>query len=148
MTEPARRPHRYEFAALRLWHAVLAGGFVVAYVTADEDTYAMHLFAGYLVLAALALRLAVGVLAPESSPLRLARRRKAVFNWMAAVVLAAVAAAGLTGWLADAVPAVEDLHEGLSQTSLWVVVGHGALVWFLMGGRALMAKLASSSSKA
>lgn len=51
---------------LRLWHAALAGGFLVAYLTADEDTYALHLFAGYVVLAAIAVRLLVGVFAPPA----------------------------------------------------------------------------------
>src|SRR3546814_3678244 len=64
---------RHAFTLLRLWHAVFAGGFLVAYLTADEDTYAMHQFAGYVVLAALALRLAVGLLTPVGHPLRLPR---------------------------------------------------------------------------
>ena len=48
---------RWEFRLLRLWHAALAGGFLVAYVTADEDTYAMHVFSGYWVVGAIASRL-------------------------------------------------------------------------------------------
>ncbi|MBF0392938.1 MAG: hypothetical protein HQL38_09675, partial [Alphaproteobacteria bacterium] len=43
---------------LRPWHAVLAGGFLVAWATGDEDYYSMHVFAGYVVLAAIAVRLA------------------------------------------------------------------------------------------
>ena len=46
---------RTQHLMLKLWHAWLAGGYLVAYVTADEDTYAMHLFAGYAVLAAIAV---------------------------------------------------------------------------------------------
>ncbi|MBF0374377.1 MAG: hypothetical protein HQL39_13310, partial [Alphaproteobacteria bacterium] len=30
---------------LRPWHAVLAGGFLVAWATGDEDYYSMHVFA-------------------------------------------------------------------------------------------------------
>src|SRR3546814_9516429 len=39
---PAQALRRHAFTLLRLWHAVFAGGFLVAYLTADEDTYAMH----------------------------------------------------------------------------------------------------------
>ena len=64
---------RVQHALLKGWHAWLAGSFLVAYVTADENTYAMHQFAGYAVLAAIVARLAGGLLAPAGSPLRLPR---------------------------------------------------------------------------
>ena len=47
-----RPPSPAETGFLLLFHAVLSGAFLVAYLTGDEDTYGMHLFAGYTVLAA------------------------------------------------------------------------------------------------
>ncbi|MEI8396865.1 MAG: hypothetical protein WCF85_19185, partial [Rhodospirillaceae bacterium] len=38
-------------------HALLSGAFLVAYATGDEDTYAMHLAAGYLLLVVLTVRI-------------------------------------------------------------------------------------------
>lgn len=145
MTEPQRRrPRRWEFTAVRLWHALLAGGFLVAFLTGDEDTYAMHLFSGYLVLAAVAARLLAAGAAPAGSPLKLKGlpQRKPVLTWMAVALIALVGVVAATGAVADVVPLVEDLHEGISEASPWVIGAHVALVWALMGGgRALVARL-------
>jgi cytochrome b len=64
-----------QLALLKAWHAWLAGGFLVAYLTADEDSYAMHQFAGYAGLAAIALRLAAGLLIRPACRGRAGRRR-------------------------------------------------------------------------
>jgi cytochrome b len=129
--------------ALRAWHAVLAGGFLVAFLTGDEDTYAMHLFAGYLVLAALAVRLVAALFAPAASMWRLGGRkgRNPLFTRMAVVVAAVVTVVAGTGWAADRIPALEHLHEGLSEGSAWVIAAHAVLVWLLMGGRGVIARL-------
>ncbi len=47
-----RKPTAAEMNALLAFHATLSGAFIVAYFTGDEDTYGMHVFAGYAVLIA------------------------------------------------------------------------------------------------
>lgn len=137
------KPSRWEFALLRMWHAALAGGFVVAFATGDEDTYRMHLFAGWWVVGAVALRLAAGLAAPAGSPLALTGTlgRKPVMRWMAALLLAVVAAAGLSGVAADVIPMLEDPHEAVSQASAWVVLAHVAVVVAVFRGRWLLQRL-------
>lgn len=131
-----RRPSRHEFTLVRLWHALLLGGFVVAYLTGDEDTYAMHLFAGWLVVGVVVLRLVAGLLAPDNSPLKLIRpNRPRLFTLSIVAALAVTAVAGLTGVAADALPMVEDLHEALAETSLWVALAHVAAAVVVFKGR-------------
>lgn len=148
---PAQALRRHAFTLLRLWHAVFAGGFLVAYLTADEDTYAMHQFAGYVVLAALVLRLAVGLLTPVGHPLRLprpslgnlrtwlARRRgrNPLFAWFAVALLAVVGAVAMSGAIADYLPPVEHLHEAVAEASLWLIFAHIAFVTVIYSGRRL-----------
>jgi cytochrome b len=155
-------PARWEFLALRLWHAVLAGGFVVAYVTADEDTYSMHLFSGYWVIATLALRLVMALVGSDKGPLRLPRPslaairdklagkpgRNPLFAWMAGLLLPALALGGLSGIIADALPAAEDLHEGLAEAGLWLVLAHAAIIAWIFQGRRIREYLAGGVARA
>lgn len=153
----ARRPTRAELTALLLSHAVLSGAFLVAWLTGDEDLYGMHLFAGYAVLAALGARLAAALLAPAGSPLalprprarptldwleRLARgeegaraARSPLHAWMGAALLAFAALAAASGWVADRLPKVEDLHEAIAGLAPAIVLAHVALVVALHGLR-------------
>lgn len=146
----ARKPTAVEMAVLLLFHAALSGAFLVAYLTGDEDTYGMHVFSGYVALTALAARVLAGLMAVEGSPLRFPRpsavdlRRWAVrltagdpqartgrsplIPWMAAALLIGVAAAALSGAVADFAAPVEDLHEALGEVALWIVLGHIAVV--------------------
>jgi hypothetical protein len=134
---------RWEFRLLRLWHAALAGGFLVAYVTADEDTYAMHVFAGYWVVGAVVLRLALALAGSATGPLAIPKPRltwakpgrNPLFAWMAAILIIGMAMAGVTGIAADMLPALEDLHEGLSEFSLWLVLAHAAIIAWIFQGR-------------
>lgn len=140
---------KLSFPLLHAWHAVLGGGFLVSYLTADEDTYAMHQFAGYVVLAAIIVRIAVGLLAPSGHPWRLPRPsiaatrswfkkrrgRNPFFAWIAVVLLGVVGMAALTGAIADFVTKTEDLHEGIAETSMWIVLGHIAFVIAIYKGR-------------
>lgn len=134
---------RWEFRLLRLWHAALAGGFLVAYVTADEDTYAMHVFAGYWVVGAIVTRLLLAGLGSATGPLALPKPRLAwakpgrnpLFAWMAAILVIGMGVAGLTGIAADILPALEDLHEGLAEASLWLVLAHAAIIAWIFQGR-------------
>ena len=133
---------RTHLTLVRLWHALLLGGFVVAYVTGDEDTYAMHLFAGWLVVGLVVLRLLGGLAAPARSPLRLMRpSRPRYFTISILGALALVGLAGVSGVAADVLPALEGPHEVVAEMSLWVALAHVAAAIVLFKGRALMAKL-------
>jgi cytochrome b len=148
---------RVQRALLKAWHAWLAGSFLVAYVTADENTYAMHQFAGYAVLAAIVARLAGGVLASPGSPLRLPRLdlkaarawlssrrgRHPLFAWFAAALLLAVGLAALSGAVADGAAWMEHPHEALSEATLWVILGHIAFVTWMYAGRQAVGRAAS-----
>lgn len=156
LTLPAQLLRRHAFTLLRIWHAVFAGGYLVAYLTADEDTYAMHQFAGYLVLTALVVRLAFGLLAPVGHPLRLPRPslndiriwlgrrrgRNPLFAWFAVALLAVVGLAAISGAMADYLPPVEDLHEAVAESSLWLIFAHIAFVTVIYSGRRLKTWLA------
>jgi len=133
---------RHHLTLVRLWHALLLGGFVVAYLTGDEDTYSMHLFAGWLVVGLVALRLLGGLAAPEKSPLRLVRPgRPGYFTASILAALGFTAVAGLTGVGADVLPWLEDLHEGISEMSMWVAFAHVAAALALFKGRRLLMRL-------
>lgn len=144
-----RRPRAIEFSLLYGWHALLSGAFIVAYLSSDEDTFAMHQFAGYTVLAALALRVIVGVFVAEGSPLRLPRPtltpirewvdgalhgrsqplpRRPLLSLAAVVLLMFVGAAAGSGAIADFVPPIEHLHEAIGELAPWFVLGHVAMV--------------------
>lgn len=139
--------------ALKLWHAWLAGGYLVAYVTADEDTYSMHLFAGYAVLAAVVVRLLAGAMA-TSGPWRLPRPRigdsfvrlaarkgrNPLFAWFAVALLAGIGSAATLGVFADATAWLEDPHGAMAEASLWVIFGHIAFVTVMRGGARLLAR--------
>lgn len=148
---------RAQHVLLKGWHAWLAGSFLVAYVTADENTYAMHQFAGYAVLVAILARLAGGLLAPAGSPLRLPRSdlkaarawlssrkgRQPLFAWFAVALLAVVGLAALSGAVADGAAWMEHPHEAISEASLWVIFSHIAFVTWMYAGKKWAARIAS-----
>lgn len=151
-----RKPSRSQIAFLLGFHAVISGAFLVSYLTGDgDDAYFMHVFAGYAVLAALAVRLAVGMLAGPGNMLRLPRpdwpsiaryiRRVAALDRtaflgrsplhgvMAVVLLIGVGTAAVSGAVADFLVRIEDIHEALGEAALYIVLGHIALVLALHG---------------
>ena len=140
---------RLQFALLRLWHAWLAGGFLVAWLSADEDTYAMHQFSGYAVLVALVVRVLAAAFAPKTSPWRLprprlkwsAKGRHPLLAWFAASLLVSVGFCALLGALADGLTWLEHPHEALANLALWVIGGHVAFVVTLFGGKRVWARL-------
>ncbi|CCG40062.1 DUF1924 domain-containing protein [Magnetospirillum molischianum] len=145
MNAPRSGPGRWELPALRLWHAALAGGFLVAWLTADEDTYRMHVFAGYWVLIAVALRLGLAAIGTPRGPLALVRPgRSRLMIWMGGILMTMVGAAALSGVVADAVTSVEDLHEGLSEGGLWLIPAHAVLVAWVFQGKRLREKVLST----
>jgi len=141
---------KYQRSVLLFWHAWIGGSYLVAYLTADEDTYGMHLFAGYAVLAAIVVRVLLGLTMPGSNFLKLprprlvglrdwfgpAKGRHPLFAWFAATLLVVVGAAAATGALSDAVMTwLEDPHEAIAEASLWVIFAHIAFVIFMYGGK-------------
>lgn len=151
-----RAVSRLPLTLLKVWHAVLAGAFLVAYATADENTYAMHQFAGYTVLAAIIVRLLAGLLAPSAGPWRLPRPsvsaslawlkarkgRHPLFAWFAAILLIVVGLVAAFGAAADWVTWMEHPHEAVADASLWVIAGHIAFVAFMYGGRKRFGRIA------
>jgi cytochrome b len=151
-----RQTARLHMTLLKAWHAWLAGAFLVAYVTAGEDAYRVHQFAGYAVLAAVAVRIAAGLLIPAPTPLRLPRPRwSATRDWLAArkgrhplfalfaaALLAVVGLVALSGALADGTPWLEDPHEALAEASLWVIGGHIVFVTCMYGGTKWLKQIA------
>ena len=140
-----RISNRFQTQFLKIWHAVFSGGFIVAYVTAD--VYAMHLFSGTVVLGAVAIRVLVGLLARDKSPLALtnpmdatrlwwervssgAKARNPIHAWLAAALLGTIGLATATGWLTELLPFTKDLHEGVAEFTLMVITSHLALVFF------------------
>lgn len=138
-----------QIAVLRAWHAVLAGGFVVAWATGDENTYALHQFSGYVVLVALGLRAALAAFSPADSLLGWpkltvaqvrdwlvkGRGRNPLFAGLALALLATVAATAASGAIADWVTWMEDPHEAASDITLAVIFAHIAFVFYQYGGR-------------
>lgn len=138
-------PNAVQTRFLMVWHATFSGGFIIAYVS--QDVYAMHMFAGYLVLGAVAVRLIAGIFARPKSPLSLpnplaatrlwleklttgGKARNPVYAWLAVALLASIGLAAVSGALADLIPATEDLHEGLAEFTPVVVGAHIGFVAF------------------
>lgn len=129
-------------------HAILSGAFLVAYATGDEDTYIAHLAAGYLVLAALTLRVGAGALLgsghalrlPQPGPLRtLLTRPWTAGPWIAVLVLVVTAAAVFTGIYADFWPrsVIGHLHASASTIAIDAVLVHMgfSILLYLRGKR-------------
>ncbi|MBP7065048.1 hypothetical protein [Ferrovibrio sp.] len=161
MMELAQLIRKHAFTLLRIWHAMFAGGYLVSYITADKDTYAMHQFSGYLVLTVLAVRLIVGLLAPIGHPLRLPRPspgdiqtwlrrrrgRNPFFAWFAVTLLAIVGLAATSGAMTDILPRMEDLHEVIAESSLWLILAHITFVTIIYSGRSIKSWLSGVQSR-
>ena len=157
-----RKPGRFQIAFLFGFHAAISGAFLVSLRAGDsDDAYFMHVFAGYTVLAALAARVAAGLLAGPGNMLRLPRPdwpaigryvariaafdgsvflgRSPLHGLLAVLLLLGVGVAAASGAVADFVTKVEDLHEALGEAALYIVIGHIALVLALHGLKRLNA---------
>lgn len=138
------------FDLLMLWHGLFAGTYTIAYLTADGAP-GLHEFAGYAALALLALRLLAAVIAGTRAPWALPLPRAAMWknfgrkladgNFGALrgrtpfaplsglVILVSLVLVTLSGLAADWWE-WGDLHEGLAEGSLTVVLIHIAIVSF------------------
>ena len=116
-------------------HALLSGAFLVAYATGDEDTYAMHLAAGYLTLVVLTARIGAGLTVGRGHSLQLPRpgrlselvkRPWSAMPWLTASLLVAIAMAGISGIFADQLPRslIGHLHEGLGEAAMDIALAH------------------------
>ena len=133
------------FAVLTAWHGLFAGAWIVAYATA-EGAHAPHRFAGYVLLALLAVRLLAAVLARGGSSWALpwadtatwqTFRRRFDRDAIAAFAgrtplaplsgLALLVAAMLAG-LSGLPRGGDELHEGLANLSVLVVGVHIAVL--------------------
>jgi cytochrome b len=146
----ARKPTRLETGFLLLFHAMLSGSVIVAYFSGNEDTYTMHLVAGYTALTALGLRLGAAMFARAGSPLRsprpslqavrdwlrrvvagdsaAMRGRSPLLPWSAVIMLLVAGLAALSGWLADGLTAFEGLHKAIGEMIPVFVAAHIATV--------------------
>lgn len=132
----SRKPNRFEMTFLMMWHGVLTGSLLLTYVSGD-DIYFLHQFAGYVICGAILVRLLAAALAPKNSPLYLSlpklfeKRqggRSPVLAWMAVALIASTAAAAFSGLMAESI-GFKDLHEGLAEGVLpMVIFGHMAIV--------------------
>lgn len=154
-TTARRPPSPGQLRLLRLFHALMSGAFLTAYLTGGEDAYGIHVVAGYVVLGALGFRLLMALAAPGDSVLRLPRpslsalaawlgrlpfapsktlaARSPLHGFVGVAVLAGTALAASSGAIADYLPGVEDLHEALGELALFLALFHGALVFLLAG---------------
>lgn len=145
------RSRTTDMVVFRLWHAALAGSFLVAYLTGDEDTYACHQFSGYAMSAVLLARLPLALTAAPTSPLRLPRPsikgsvtwlrqrrgRNPGFAWIAATILIALLASAVSGVAAEDWPRFEHPHEAIANFTLVALVFHALFVIATYAGRRL-----------
>lgn len=136
------------FDLLLFWHGLFAGSYTIAYLTA-EGAPALHQFAGYTAIGLLALRLLAAAGAAERSPwalpwpkatmwqafgrklgsgnLSVFRGRTPLAPLSGLVLLGVLVLVSLSGLAADWWK-WEDLHEGIAEGSLTVVLVHIAIV--------------------
>lgn len=141
-----RLPNAFEL--LMGWHGLFVGAYTIAYLTA-ESAPGLHEFAGYSALGLLALRLSAALIAGERAPWALPLpkatmwrnfgRKLAAGNTGALlgrtpfaplsglVILGTMVLVTLSGLAADWWE-WEDLHGGLAENSLTVVLIHIAIV--------------------
>ena len=151
---------------LLAWHGLFAGCYIVAYLTA-EGGMAVHRFAGYSAMALLAVRLLAAALAtrgPWTLPWASAGQWRAfgkkllgsgpgafkgrtplspLSGWAVLLMMVPVVLAGLIADWFDA----EDLHEGLAEGSLVMILVHVGVVSLGPAAKALRTHSAGLPSK-
>lgn len=141
-----RLPNSFEW--LMLWHGLFAGSYTIAWLTA-EGAAALHAFSGYVALGLLVIRLLGARIAGDRAPwalplpkasmwknfgsklfsgnLNVLRSRTPFSPLSGLVILGALALATLSGLAADWWE-WEELHEGVAEGSLALVLVHIAIV--------------------
>lgn len=148
-------PSTWPVQAWRVWHAGILGSGIVAYLSADEDTYTLHQFSGYLFAGLAVARLGVALSPWAKGPLTLRRpalpplaklktqrwTRPSVYSllrpWMAVALVALLGLAGLSGIGADWLKVMEKPHEWLGEIMPWVVLAHLVIVVGLLAKRSV-----------
>ena len=139
------RPSPWEFRLVHWGHALFIGCFAVAWFSGDEDTYAIHLFVGWLAIVLTILRLLLSRVSPERSPFNLKRPAwKRVFRYGIWGLLALFALTGLSGLAADHWSRLDHLHEAIANITVWALVAHVALAVVIYAGRPLWTKAQAS----
>lgn len=112
----------------RLWHGSMVLSFALAFASGDEDTYALHLVAGYALLALLALRI---LLVPLGGIWRAPRLRPpSRRTWTIGAVALGALLALISGLAADGMPLFEEPHEALANLALIPIALHaGPILW-------------------
>ena len=150
------------FNLLLFWHGLFAGSYIVAFLT--DDALGMHIAAGWFVIGLGAFRLLIALLAPERScwslPLPSPVLVKAFKRQWAArdagivlernlfivasglIVLMGAVLASLSGYLPG-----DDLHEGIANLSLAVVLGHVAFILLSQGLKKIKALASPAPAK-
>jgi len=156
-----RLPNSFEL--LMVWHGLFVGAYTLAYLTA-EGAPGLHQFAGYSALVLLAARLLTALVAGERAPWALPLPKASMWKnfghklatgkfsvllgrtpfapLSGLVILGTLVLVTLSGLAADWWK-WEDLHEGLAEGSLSLVLIHIAIVSFAP----LLKKLGESRSE-
>jgi len=107
----------------------------------------MHLFSGSLVFGAVIIRVLLGLVAQTESPFALGnpmtstrvwmesfksknKVRNPLFSWVAVALLGTIGLAAATGWVADFSHFAEDVHEGVAEFTLFIIIAHLILVFY------------------
>lgn len=117
-----------------IWHGILSGGLLVAFLTA-EISYDIHLFSGAVALAAVIVRVMIGLIVSPGSPLALGfappvgmpllnQSKKVINGLMTMVLLIIIGASALSGWLIFDFGGEDDLHEGLAAFAGMAIFAH------------------------
>lgn len=110
---------------------------MVAFLTA-EISYDMHLFSGAVALAAVIIRVLIGIIVSPGSPLALGfvppvgmpllnQSKKIINGLMTVVLLIVIGASALSGWLVFGFGGEDDLHEGLAAFAGMAIFAHVTL---------------------
>ncbi len=117
-----------------LWHLGVALGFITAYVTSDAASFGdLHVWIGYGILAALGIRLIMGLTGGRFA-FTVLRAKRPRWAWIGPVLGMLVVAAIVSGFPAEGNGATEHRHALWSQAALAAAVSHGTVMLFVIGG--------------
>lgn len=147
-----KKPSPVSIGFLTIWHGLFSGGFFAAMLTGNHFYHA-HVFAGVLVIVAIAARLLVGTIMPSGHVLMFPFPsfrslmqgtngfRRFVSHSMGLSVLIACGVVSLTGWFATEQNL--SVHAALSYLSLSLIGGHVVLVIVWQGWKKVESKFSA-----